>query len=65
MYMILDFFDTSFPGYDTKIKVTNELIHNTDRPCNCLPDCTLYQYDVEDSQGTLTMTKSYADDQFL
>ncbi|XP_044020897.1 sodium channel protein Nach-like [Aphidius gifuensis] len=60
-----DFFDTSFPGYDSKIKVTNELIQNTDRPCNCLPDCTLYQYDIEDSQGTLKMTKSYADDPFL
>ncbi|XP_047368017.1 sodium channel protein Nach-like isoform X2 [Vespa velutina] len=55
-------YDTSWPGQGTEETILEDgrnLAEIYERPCGCIPDCTLFQYPVDVSQGILDTNISF------
>ncbi|KAK2581874.1 hypothetical protein KPH14_002336 [Odynerus spinipes] len=60
-------YDTSWPGEEAKeeMEVEKNIQEVYQRPCGCVPDCSLYRYPVEVSQGVLDNNIYFEDFHFL
>ncbi|KAL2713497.1 sodium channel protein Nach-like [Vespula squamosa] len=58
--MYRSWYDTSWPGESTEgIMLEDNVDVVYERPCGCIPDCTLFRYPVDISQGILDTNVSF------
>ncbi|XP_066589222.1 sodium channel protein Nach-like [Prorops nasuta] len=57
-------YDTSWPIINNASHTKFGIIDSLERPCGCIPDCNLYRYPLESSQGTLSKNIYYTNDSF-
>ncbi|KAF7381985.1 hypothetical protein HZH66_013417 [Vespula vulgaris] len=58
--MYRPWYDTSWPGEGTeRITLEDNVDVVYERPCGCIPDCTLFRYPVDVSQGILDTNVSF------